>query len=76
MALPARESLNGGYQAIRDYFNVMSVEPHRQVVFFEGECFNVYSFTRAADAEAFMRQFNGVKFDPKRDSKMSALFES
>lgn len=71
VALPARASLNGGYNVIREFCNDLSICPRGHAVFHEGEWFNVYCFAEPADAKKFMQRFGGEEFDPKQRGKGS-----
>jgi hypothetical protein len=64
VAVPASTSLGGGYKAIHKF-------PRGHSVAHNGQWFNVYCFVEATDAEKFMKQFGGEKFNPKQRGKGS-----
>jgi hypothetical protein len=71
VALPASVSAGGGYKAIHEFCNDLSLCPRGHSVFHEGQWFNVYCFAEAVDAEKFMKRFGGETFDPKQRGKGS-----
>jgi len=71
VALPASVSLNGGHQAIHEFCKDLSLCNLGHTVAHGGEWFNVYCFAKPEDAEKFMQQFGGEKFDPRQKGKGS-----
>ena len=71
VALPASASLGGGYKAIHEFCKDLTLCPRGHSVAHDGQWFNVYCFAEAADAEKFMKQFAGEKFDPRQRVKGS-----
>jgi hypothetical protein len=69
VALLASACEGGGYKAIQDFSNGLSICPRGHAVFHDGQWFNVYCFADPADAEKFMKRFGGEKFDPKQRGK-------
>jgi hypothetical protein len=47
--------------------------PARSLGVHNGRWFNVYCFAEAADADKFMKQFGGEKFDPRQRGKREQL---
>jgi hypothetical protein len=64
VALPATTALNGGHKAIQEFCVALSLCNRGHSVFHEYLWWNVYCFADPIDAEKFMRQFGGEKFDP------------
>jgi len=71
VALPASTSLGGGYKAIHEFCNDLSLCPRGHSVNHEGRWYHVYCFAQAADADTLMRRFGGERFDPKQRGKGS-----
>lgn len=69
VALPARVSQGGGYQAICAFCNDLSLCPRGHSVFHDGQWFNVYCFAERADAEKLMQKFGGETFDLRIPTK-------
>jgi hypothetical protein len=64
VALPESASLGDGYKAIHDFCKDLSLCSRGHSVVRNNEWFNVYCFSDSADADKFMSQFGGEKFDP------------
>jgi hypothetical protein len=58
--------LDGGYKDVHAFCGDLSLCASGHAVFHEGQWWNVHCFADAEDAEKFMRQFGGEKFDPKQ----------
>jgi hypothetical protein len=71
VALPASASFGGGYKAIRASCADLTLCPRGHSVAHDGQWYNVYCFVEAADAEKFIKQFGGEKFDPTQRGKGS-----
>jgi hypothetical protein len=71
VALLASACAGGGYKTIHAFCEELTLCPCGHAVFHDGQWFNVYCFAEAADAEKFLRQFGGEKFDPKQRGKGS-----
>jgi hypothetical protein len=69
VALPAKACEGGGYNMIHEFCKGLSICARGHAVFHEGQWFNVYCFADPADAEIFMKQFDGAKFDPRQRGK-------
>lgn len=69
VALPASACEGGGYKLIHDFCKDLTLCPRGHSVVYEDDWYIVYCFAEAADAEKFMKQFAGEKFDPSQRGK-------